>query len=817
MFYNYLLTALFNLRRQPVFSAIKVFSLTLGLACSILVIMHVQYTYSYDKHIPNWQNIYRLVTSFTTDQRINTPLTAEGYVPPFRIDYPQIENSAMIRVGNGQFIRDEESAPNDYYWVDPDIIDIFSIQFVSGDASTALEGTNTIVLNETTAEKYFGDDDPIGQILTLDNQTDLRVTGIMRDLPENTHLDIQMMIASETGRQIFGENFMANNAWAGFGGTMFYFTLPNAAEAESINNDLVDFVERNVPDQQRTFVNQIDITLSLEPLAEIYLSPREDFRNDGGGSRAQILAGLVVFAILILITSCINFANLSLSQIRQRNKEIGVRKTLGANRSQVVIQFLFESMILTFVALLVALPFIYFAVPVYTTLTNTEFTIAHILQTSYAFWILFFIVVTGFVSGLIPSISVSRFQPMDIIRGFPARGKFSRLIRSFITVFQFSLSTTLILLAVAIAMQISHLEDMETGFNRNNLVILDSTFNARNPDEFNYEALVNDLNQHPGVISVTKSQGAPPNTGPYNPWRRPEWEQTENRPISHYMVDPDFIDTYEFSFLAGRGFSQDFPADLLPVEGQPDTEQIYGAVITEAAIGNFQFDSPEAALDQLLQFGQNRYRVIGVLDDFRFGGGMENVLRSTSILRATNRPLRVLTIRIDPEQTESTLDHIDSVWATHRPDVPINRTFYEQTFNDLIYEATNGISKASLFASIVTIGIAALGLYALAFYSSQLRTKEVGVRKVLGATSNSIVSLLTWDFVKPVLIGCVFAFIAGYYATTYFFAQFSSRPDLTIGVYLLVTAGTIAIAVLTVSIQCFRTANADPIESLRYE
>ncbi len=816
MFYNYFVTALFNFRRQPVFSAIKVFSLTLGLVCSILVIMHVQFAYSYDKHFPNWENIYRLVTSFTTDQRINTPMIAEGYAAPFRIDYPQIENSAMIRPGNGQFLRNNESAPNDYFWVEPEIIDVFSFQFVSGDAQTALDGTNTVVLNETTAQKYFGDEDPIGQVLTLDNQTDLRVTGVMRDLPINTHLDIQMMIAAETGRQIFGENFLRSPAWAGFNGTLFYFTLPNAAEALSISNDLEEFITRNVPDQQQRFVDQIDITLTLEPLSDIYLSLREDFRNDGGGGRAQILAGLVIFAVLILITSCINFANLSLSQIQQRSKEIGVRKTLGANRSQIIVQFLFESMILTLVALTIALPFIYFMVPVYTALTNTEFTIATILQNDSALWILLFVLGTGFVSGLFPSLAISRFQPANIIKGITAKGKVSRMMRSIITVIQFSFSTALVLVAIAISMQINYLGEMDIGFNRSNLVILDSTFNARNPDEFNYEAMINELKQHPGVVSVAKSQTAPPNTGGYNPWRRPEWEATEVRPISHYAIDAEYIDTYQFEFIVGRGFSEEFPADFMP-SGQPDPEQTYGVVITEAAISNFGFDSAEAAMDQLLQYGTARFRIIGVLNDFRLGGGMEDVLRSTSVLRGSTQPMRVVSIRIDPNQVDSVLEHIDSVWATHRPDVPVSRTFYEQTFNELIYESTNGISKASLFASVVTIGIAALGLYALAFYTTQRRTKEVGVRKVLGATSYSIVGLLTWDFVKPVMLGCVIASIVGYYVTTYFFAQFSSRPDMNLSIYLLVTLGTISIAILTVAVQCFNTATSNPVDSLRYE
>ncbi|NKB34476.1 MAG: FtsX-like permease family protein [Pseudomonadales bacterium] len=815
MFYNYLITALFNLKRQPVFSIIKIASLVLGLACSILVIMHVQFTYSYNKHFPNWENTHRLVTSFTTDQRMHTPMIAEGYAPPLEIDYPQIESMAMIRPDEAQFERNNQSSPNSMYWVDPEIIDILSLEFVQGDPDTALDGTNSVVLNESTAIKYFGEEDPMGQILTANDQFEVRVTGIMRDLPINSTLDLQMLVAAETGRQVINERFMASPAWAGFGGTELYLTLPNEQEYLSISADLEDFVQRNVPDNQAQFVNQIDITLELEPIADIYLSPRQAFRNQGG-NRAQILAGLVVFAILILITSAINFANLSLSQIQQRGKEIGVRKTLGADRKQIATQFLFESMLLTVVALLIAIPIVYFAVPIYTALTNTDFTFENIVQTSYAGWIALFVLATGFVSGLFPALSISRYQPAIIIRGIISGNRLSKAMRSGITVVQFTLSTTLILVAIAIGLQINHLGEMELGFNKQNLVILDSTYDQRNPDEFNYDALVNDLEQHPGIISVARSGVAPPETGAYNPWRRPHWEQTEMRPVSHYAIDTNYIDTYEFELVAGRGFSEEFPADFMP-QGQPDQEQTYGVVITEAALGNFQFPSAEESLDEIMQVGNIQFRAIGVIGDFRLAGGMEDVLRSTSILRGFDSPLRVLSIRIDSNQTDSVLNHIDEVWWNHRPDVPVERSFYEQTYNGLIYDATNGINTASIFASLVTIGIAALGLYALAFYTSQRRTKEVGIRKVLGATSGSIIGLLTWDFVKPVLIACAIACITGYIAMEYIFAQFTSSPEMPFTIYFGVAIISIVIAVLTVAMQCLRTANSDPIQSLRYE
>src|SRR5690606_16900858 len=263
----------------------------------------------------------------------------------------------------------------------PGILRVCSLQFLSGDPTTALNEPNSVLLSATTAAKYFPGEEALGQVLTLDERTDLRVTGVLRDLPVNTHIELPMLISLATGRQLFGENFMGGNAWVGFGGTMTYLKVPSAAAGRAIDADLVSFVERNLPDQQRAFAGQNELTLSLEPLADIYLSPRGGF-GQTTNTRAQVLTGLSVFALLILLTSCINYANLSLTQIRQRAKEIGVRKTLGAKSRQVLGQFLLESLLLTGLALLLALPAVWLAIPAYTNLTSTAFTAASAWQSS---------------------------------------------------------------------------------------------------------------------------------------------------------------------------------------------------------------------------------------------------------------------------------------------------------------------------------------------------------------------------------------------------------------------------------------------------
>jgi putative ABC transport system permease protein len=554
----------------------------------------------------------------------------------------------------------------------------------------------------------------------------------------------------------------------------------------------------------------------------------------GEGGKVELLAGLSLFAALILITSCINFANLSLSQVLQRSKEIGVRKTLGANRSQIIIQFIFESLVLTFLAMLVATPLIYLATPIYTNLTNTGFTFASIFQTDLVIMLTLFAVLVGFVSGLFPALALSRFQAANIIKGVSFNGILNRFIRPSATVLQFALSTAFIIFAIAINLQISHLNTTDNGFNKDNLLILDSTFTPQTEGDFDYTAMVNELEQYPGIISVAKSFVRPPQIGSVNAWILPGFAPGEFVTARRYFVDQNFVDTMQFELLAGRTFSEEFPADFMslndPFNGSFDEEPEApsnaspGIVLTRFGAREFGFASPEDALGKIVMeprsaepddFIQNR--VIGVIEDFQFIGGLESPMDSVRVLSATQDPLRILLIRIDPAQMTNTLEYIDEVWSRHRPDVPVNRTFYDQVFGEIVAEQTNGISKASVFASIITVLISAFGLYALAFYASEKRTKEIGIRKVLGATSNSIINLLTWDFLKPVLISCVVAWGVGFYAILRYFQQFSSQAEISIFLYAVVTVGTILIAGITVAFQCYKAAISDPVQSLRYE
>jgi putative ABC transport system permease protein len=817
MFGHYLYSAFVNIKKSAFLSFIKIISLAVGLLCSILVLMHVHFVNSYDKHFSNWQNTYRVVTSYTTDHRINSARTAELVGPQMALDYPQIKHIARMTGGFGELALDRKSIEHNYYWAESDILQIFDLEFISGNSANALDAPNSVIINESVAKQYFDDKPAIGQTLLLDDKVSLKVAGVFKDLPKNTHIDLTIVVSALTGMQRYGKDFMSNPSWFHFDRTVTYLTVENDAAAEEINQDLQSFVARNIPEQQQVRAKKMDLTLMLEPLADIYLSERQVNNEVRNSNRKVVIWGLSLFAMLILVSAAINFINLSISQLPTRMKEIGVRKSLGAKVGQLYVQFLLESYVLTLIALIISIPVIYLVLPAYSNLTNTTLTVENLFQADFVVISALFVVLIGFVSGSIPAAFLSRAETTKVLSGnLLHNGKGHG--RTVVTIIQFTFSGTLILLALAIYLQISHLKTMDIGFNRYNLVTLDSKFNRFDPAQFNYQAMVNDFLSDPSVLYVAKSAASPLMTGVYGSWKVEGKGQDDLIQASTIFVDDKYIEAFELKLLAGRGFSQDYPADFIPfMEGEVDKSHIYSVIITKSTVDRFGLSSPEQAIDEIIDQDGYKYRIIGVIDDFRMSGGVENASLSTSILKASNSNLRGLIIRIDANKVALALDHIDAVWAKHRPGVPVDRVFYEQLFNDVINSKTAGISKAAFFAGIITIGMAVLGLYALAFYVTQRRTKEIGVRKVLGATSSSIVALLAWDFIKPIIIACLASCLLGYLAINAFMATFSSRVNFSLLMYASVSISIVIVAFITVALQCYKAANSEPVKSLKYE
>lgn len=810
MLISHVTVGLRNIVRNPLISSIKILSLSLGLSASILVMMYTNYIYNFDKSFPNWENIFRLVTSTNAD--FNS--TAEPYAERLAIDYPQISSIVKVRPENGLFALESNSYQLPFFWVGNDVFELFSLEFVRG-GETKLLRPNSLVLNESNARILFGNVDPIGKTVRFNGLADLVVSGIIRDVPENSYIDFSAMISIDTGKSIFGQNFMGGNGWISFGGTQTFFSLPSSSDRSLISDDLDKFLERHVPESSKSYANEVNLRLSIEPLADVYLSPRPGY-NSGGSQRLAFFYGINALGLLILMTSCINFISLSISQIKSRTKEIDVRRTIGATKSQLITQFFVQSNMLTLASLITAIPVIYFATPVFESFTGTTLSLAALARSTYIIWIGAAIIVVACVCSILPTLVLSRSHHKLASAGGGIKGGRSATARSSITVIQFCLSNTFIILAIAAYILIDYLNNMELGYNKDSLVVVTTTYNPRIYGDFNYDAMANEMSQHPGILSLAKSSTAPPGSGFRNPWRRADWPSDRTVLLSHNPVDANYIETLQLDVIAGRGFLKEFPNEIVPEAG-PVPEQVYGVVLTRGGVRELELGSVEEAVDSILTFQNRSFRVIGVVEDFRLSGGMEDSLTSIRALWATDQKLQYLVIRLDPTHIADALAHIEEVWERHRPSEIIDVTFFEETYNELIQERTTGIRVASLFSATVAIIIAFLGLFALSYYAAQRRTKEIGVRRVLGGTPESILKLLLIEFLRPVVVACLISTVIGYYAVDYLYSYFSSEPDFPLYIYLFISIATIFLAAIAVIGQCYKMANISPVHSLRYE
>ena len=819
MLLNYMQVLFSNFKSHLSVSIVKILSLTFGLASAVLVIMHYQFATSSNAHIENSANTYRLLTHMKI-RAINLPFktafTTDIHATLLRNDFgDQIPYISRIMYGRAVFGRDNQLSENRMTWAEPDALHIFDFDFISGSRDDALTEPYSVVLSESAALKYFANEDPMGKTLVMGEETDLRVTGVIKDQPDYATHSMDIIVSQDTGIQIYGENFMSATSWLNYGGTETFLALNPNTNPAWFSDNMPAFIERHIPDDFRTMAGELDYGLSLQPVRDIFLNPYDNFATPDNNSRKITLYGLAVFAALILATSCINYVNLSFSQAGQRLREIGIRKTLGATTDQIFTQFILESMVLTVIALLAALPILAVAIPIYTNLTSTTFEFGDLLNPLPALTIIVSAIITSLLAGVLPALVLSRITPAQALKGEGGRNQSSGLVRKLVTASQFTISTALILLAIATYSQIAYLQNMDIGFDKEGLIIADSRFDSGSITDESFDAFLAELARHPAIESVAMANFLAPDAPSLYQWRLVNGDPNSTLSIVYGVVGASFVDTWGLELIAGRNFSEDFPADFLPRSRDRTEDAIYSVIISDVTAKRLGFLSNEESLGEVMIMGGVRYRIVGVVKRFQLTSGMESDQNSVGVLIPTRRPQRGMHIRVDKLQTEAALAHIDAVWAEHRGSTPINRYFFSQSLNDKLAEQNNGMSKASLGAAIITMIISAFGLFTFAFYSTSKRTKEIGVRKVLGARVNGIVTLLVWGFTKPVLIASLVAWPIAWYAIDFLLQNFEAKLSFPLLWYLAVTVVMTVFSAIIVAAQSFQAAKADPVKCLR--
>lgn len=803
MYKNYLKVAYRNLIKKKAYSFINISGLALGIACCVLIFMFVRDEMSYDNYHTKGDRIYRL---------IHGELAADGSTPyPFWVwnnapvgpalkdDFPEIDKVVQFSGRSDILLTygDKMYQEDGVFFMDSTAFDVFSWKLLKGNPKTALAAPYSIVLTETTARKYFGNEDPIGKTLKgsesagRSNAGDYTVTGVMEDVPLNSHFRFNALLSLNTFRKSIPQVF---SEW-GYVDFYTYFLVNDKFNEAAFNKKIPAFVARHIKDPNWRY------TIKIEPLKDMYLRTTADRQPGETGSLSNIYVFSII-GVFILVIAMINFMNLATARSLERGKEVGIRKSIGAYRSSLISQFLGESFLIVFLSTMLAFLIVLFALPYMKDFTGKELNIQNFItwQSISIFVLLMFFI--GFLSGSYPALVLSGFNPVLILKGVSGSTGNGATLRKGLVVFQFSLSIALIAGTIIVYHQMNHILDKDLGFDREQMLVLD--YNYDNVVNAKSEVLKAELEKNPQVVSVAFSRSVP---GSYYPHAGTEIETPDGelkmmgQPI--FQVGLDFVTHFGLHLIAGRAYSREYPSDSSKA-----------LIINEAAAQQYGYTNPADIVGKKFRQWGREGVVIGVVKNFNFTSLHQNIEPLTLPFEAYAS--RYATVKIKAENISKTIGNIGEVWKSIVPHRPFLYSFLDDDFNRQ-YKSDFMFRRLFTTFSCLAIFIAYLGLLGLATYTAQLRTKEIGIRKVLGADVKQIVGLLSADFIKLVIIAIVIATPISWYAMNKWLEGFAYRMDIQPWVFILAGCVALFIAAFTISFQSLKSALMNPVASLKSE
>lgn len=802
MFKNYLKITFRNLNRQKGYAFINIAGLSAGIACALLIILVVEYEFKYESHHENAARIYRINIEHTQLERtFRSTYSPVPLAPAMGEEIPEVTHFARIAELRQIPVAHENQKfyEDGVRFVDPGILEMFTFPLVAGDKATALKDANSVVITEDIATKYFGNDDPLGKTLVFLNSMSLKVTGVMKNHPDYTNIRPDFLVPIEKIRAIAGDNFFQN--WLSQQ-LASYVMLAEGYLAADVEAKIQHAFNRHVrADDGRV--------LTLDQLKRMHLF--SDTEPTGNINSLYILLAVVG---LVLLAACINFMNLATARSARRAKEVGLRKVVGAARRQLIRQFIGESLIYTAVSMAIALFLVHAFLPVLNNLTGQAAEFGDIFQTHILAGIVGIYLLVGFMSGSYPALFLSAVQPTKIMRGTYETGRHGVMFRKILVVAQSAISIILIISTLIFGRQLNFLLNKTLGFKKDGIVIIR---NDRSTFQQDLQPLKSELLSDPRILGVTGSLMLPSSIGMYN---TVTWEgATANQEIAimHNRVDYDFLDTYEIELVAGRKFSPEFPGDTSASSDESGPENSRSIIINEEAVRQFGWDNPIGK--KVIQvFGAERYyfNVIGVIKGFHFSS-LRQSIRPLKLFLSTNNN-RYVSVKIHMEDVSETLKFIEEAWTRIFPDAPFDYFFLDRVFEQR-YQSEASLKRLFEYFSGLAVFIGCLGLLGLASYAAERRSKEIGIRKVLGASSPQIMMLLSKEFTQWVVLANVFAWPVAYLAMQSWLGGYAYRISLNaqLGFFILAGAMALAIALITVAFQAVKAALSDPIKTLKYE
>ena len=807
MIRNYFTIAFRNLLKYKFISAINLFGLTVGLSCCLLILTYILNETSFDRFNDKADRIYRVGRTFfgpTGDVSLDLGAVAPPFGPLLKNDFPDIEKITVLLPNGTSTFKYGEKIFNETQgmFADENLFSFFNIKVLRGNPANALSDPFSIMLTPEVAEKYFGKEDPINKVIRLDQQFQFKVTGIFEKLPGNSHWHADHLLSFNTLKDsaIYGEKNLKTN----FGNNSFYtyLLLPQKYNTSILERQFPAFIDKNMPPAKNGKSKTSDFTrLTLQKLTDIHLKSHLDSEigQNGDIKKVYIFSAIALFILLI---ACINYMNLSTARSSLRAREIGVRKVVGARKSELIAQFLIESVLVTWLALLLALVITALALPALNKISGQQIPIDLLLQRQILVPLILAPFIVGVLSGIYPALFMSSFKPITVLKGLFKVSGANVSYRTVLVVVQFSISIILIISTAIVFQQLKYMQKKNLGYDKDYIVTLRNNPLLNN----SYEGFRRELLQNPNIKEAGRSSRIP--TGRLLNSRDALIQvgnsmAPANTGFKFVAADHDFVPTYGIKIVAGRNFSRDFGTDTASF------------IINEAGLASLGLKNANDLLGRPFKYGRTNGKVIGIMKDMHFESLHQKIV--PLLLEHPASPnYGTISIKLNGKNIPSALSYIEKVWKKYLPEVPYQYTFLDERFNQL-YEAE--LKQGTIFTifAFIAIFIACLGLFGLSAFTITQRVKEIGIRKVLGATTGNIVSLLSGDFLTLVIVAAIIAFPIAWYTMHKWLQDFAYR--INIPWWIFIVAGILAamIAFITISFQAIKAALSNPVKNLRTE
>jgi putative ABC transport system permease protein len=776
MFLNYMKITLRNIRKHKAYSLINIAGLAIGIACTILIMLWVQDELSYDRFHENADRLYAL--TFSNGSTV-TPTALSEYL---KREYGEvIQASRYSGMGKNLMKYEENEIYQDYgAQVDPDFLRMFTVPFSAGNPETALDDPRSIILSQNVASKLFGEIEPIGQMVTIGGNMPLKVTGVFFNYPSNSHIRFEYILPLELAKS-WGRDL---NTWDR-NNIRTYVRLREGVSAASMNEKISGVVEKHRPQDKRP--------LSLQSITRMYINPLH--HNNVRLTFVYVFSAIAFFVLLI---ACINFINLTTARSMTRAKEIGIRKAVGAQRSNLVKQFFGESLFLTILSFIGAIGLVFLLLPRFNQIAGKIFTWEYLLRQNVLLGILGIVLVTVFLSGTYPALFLSRLQPVRVLGGTPKTVKGGAFFRKILVVIQFSLTAFLILGMLVIFRQVHYLQVRDVGFDKDNVVV----FNIGSNFARNIDTIKTDLLSHPNIQSITLVDIAPyrwmSNAGVGDV----DWEGKSGQQVKMVVsvVDYDFLTTFGLKLDQGRFFAREIATDA---------RESY--VVNQAAVRAMQMEEP---LGKRLKIWESTGRIIGVVKDYHFESLHNPIIPMA--MKIDPSWYNQACIRIAPVGVAGTLEILENKWKEIYPEYPFEYDFLDDRLA-ANYRAEQATGRIVSIFTILALFISCLGIFGLSSYTAERRTKEIGIRKVLGASSSKIVAYMSKEFLLLIVIANVLAWPFAFLVMSQWLKTFAFRISISWWTFLITGLIMLIISLFTAGLQITKAARTNPAKTLRYE